>query len=431
MASIINDPGGKKRIGFTSADGSRKSLRLGKVSKKDAEFIKFKVEALVVARITGHAIEPDVARWVASLEPALADKLAAVGLIQEQARRTLGDFLDAYTANRQDVKGGTLVNWSHTVRNLKEYFGTGKPLREISAGDGEDFRHWLKVKYELSESTVRKRIQNARQFFRYAMKKKLVTENPFAEVQAGQQVNPARLYFVSREDTEKVLAACPNGEWRLLVALARFGGLRIPSEIRRMKWEDVCWSENRLTVHSPKTEHHPGGELRVIPLFPELRTHLQEQFEQAEPGAVYVFSDRLRKHRNPPTTLKKIIRRAGVKEWPKPLQNLRSTRETELAEQYPLHVVCDWIGNSQPVAAKHYLQITDDHFRRAAETPAPAVQVAQNPTRTPAEPDRTERNFQYTRKAEDPCIPVSSASFCSVRVRLMGDAGFEPATSTV
>ena len=30
--------------------------------------------------------------------------------------------------------------------------------------------------------------------------------------------------------------------------------------------------------------------------------------------------------------------------WPKLFQNLRSRRETELAEQFPMHVVCSWIG---------------------------------------------------------------------------------------
>lgn len=62
----------------------------------------------------------------------------------------------------------------------------------------------------------------------------------------------------------------------------------------------------------------------------------------------------------------RIIEKAGLKPWPKLWQDLRSTRETELAESYPLHVVCAWIGNSQPVAAKHYLQVTDDHFEQAA-----------------------------------------------------------------
>jgi hypothetical protein len=46
-----------------------------------------------------------------------------------------------------------------------------------------------------------------------------------------------------------------------------------------------------------------------------------------------------------------------------------STRETELAETYPIQVVCDWIGNTAAVAAKHYLQVTDEHYRQAAQIP--------------------------------------------------------------
>jgi hypothetical protein len=58
--------------------------------------------------------------------------------------------------------------------------------------------------------------------------------------------------------------------------------------------------------------------------------------------------------------LLKIIRHAGLTPWPKLFQNLRSSRQTEFAESFPSHVVCAWIGNSETVAAKHYLQVTDD-----------------------------------------------------------------------
>jgi hypothetical protein len=80
------------------------------------------------------------------------------------------------------------------------------------------------------------------------------------------------------------------------------------------------------------------------------------------------------------TQLERIIRRAGLQPWPKLFHNLRATRETELAESFPIHVVCAWIGNSSAIAAKHYLQVTEEHFGRAinggAQIPthqAPAV----------------------------------------------------------
>jgi len=164
----------------------------------------------------------------------------------------------------------------------------------------------------------------------------------------------------------------------LLFALGRYGGLRCPSEHLSLRWGDVDWEHDRITVRSPKTEHHAGGESRVIPLFPELRPFLEECFDLAEPGTKYVITRYRDTNANLRTQLLRIIQRAGLQRWPKLFQNLRSTRQTELAEDFPTHVVCRWIGNSQPLAAKHYLQLTDDHFEKAVRNPVqqPAVATA-------------------------------------------------------
>ena len=53
------------------------------------------------------------------------------------------------------------------------------------------------------------------------------------------------------------------------------------------------------------------------------------------------------------TTFKNIIARAGVDVWPKPFQNLRSSRQTELEQDYPTYVVCKWLVNTPMVANKH------------------------------------------------------------------------------
>ena len=46
--------------------------------------------------------------------------------------------------------------------------------------------------------------------------------------------------------------------------------------------------------------------------------------------------------------LLKIIARAGLEPWAKLFQNLRATRETELAEIYPMHVVL-CLDRKQPI----------------------------------------------------------------------------------
>ena len=76
----------------------------------------------------------------------------------------------------------------------------------------------------------------------------------------------------------------------MLFALSRYGGLRCPSKHLALNWADVDWERSRITRETPKTEHHEGGDPRVVPLFPELRPYLEECFEQAEPGTEHVIT---------------------------------------------------------------------------------------------------------------------------------------------
>ena len=89
----------------------------------------------------------------------------------------------------------------------------------------------------------------------------------------------------------------------------------------------------------------------------------------------YVITRYRETRQNLRTQLCRIIKRAGLKPWPKPWHNLRSTRQTELAEKYPIHVVCSWLGNSRAVAQAHYLQVTDAHFDQAVQKVADEVYV--------------------------------------------------------
>ncbi len=208
---------------------------------------------------------------------------------------------------------------------------------------------------------------------RPAVRRKLIEENPFTDVAAPAQVNTARAHFITREVTEKVIAACPDVEWRLIVALSRYGGLRCPSETQALRWGDVDWENNRINVPSPKTEHLAGGAYRTIPLFKELRPILEEAFDLAEPGSRYVIGRYRGDNQNLRTQFERILRRAGVRAWERLFHNLRASRETELTGEHPLHVVCNWIGNSAIIAAKHYLQVTDDHFAKATGVRAEGV----------------------------------------------------------
>jgi integrase len=189
--------------------------------------------------------------------------------------------------------------------------------------------------------------------------------------------NPDRMAYVGAADVLKVIDACPDHEWKLVFALARFAGARTPSEVRGLTWADVNHAAGKLTLHSPKTEHHEGRGERVVPIAPELAPLLLAAFEAAEDGAMHALP-RLRHGTNLATTAKKIIRRAQLVPWPRTFQNLRSSCETDWAVLFPIHVACAWAGNTQAVAAKHYLQVTDEDYRRAASSAAAGHGIGRN-----------------------------------------------------
>ncbi len=407
-------------------DGKRRSLRLGKVNKRQAETVRGYVEDLVAALITGHTPPDETSRWVAALPDMLRKRLAAVGLIDapEQAQRlTLKPFLDAYMTSRTDLKPSTRIALGQTVAYLTAFFGPDKPLRDIRPGDADEWRRFLASK-GLAEATIRRRCGVAKQFFRAGVRKGHLPSNPFTDLKSANLANPAREFYISQAQTQKVLDACHDAQWRLLFALSRYGGLRCPSEHLGLRWRDIDWAGGRFTVHSPKTEHHPGGASRQVPLFPELLPHLREVFEQAEPGTEYVITRYRHSNQNLSTQLRRILRRASLTPWPKLFQNLRATRQTELADKFPLHVVCAWFGNSQPVAIRHYLQVTDEHFRQAVQNP---VQPDITGGHTVAQPAPGE--------AGDLAICGSSqgnvAQCENISTELVGVAGLEPATSWV
>jgi len=175
--------------------------------------------------------------------------------------------------------------------------------------------------------------------------------------------------------------------------LARWGGLRCPSEVLRLKWQDVDFEHNRFTVHASKTEHHADGGIRTVPMFPELRPLFQNAFDDAREGDIYCIT-RYGDDCNLSVQMRRIVKQAGIEPWPKIFQNLRSTRETELFKMTNgnIKAVCSWIGNSPAVAMQHYAQVTEADLQEAAKMTLinDAEKRVHNPVQTTAAPTRTQ-----------------------------------------
>lgn len=415
MASVSNDANGTKRILFADANGTRKAIHLGRITAKRADEIRGRVETLLSCLVTHTAIDTDTSRWVESIGPSLRKKLANAGLIapRHTSAASLTGYLERYRKHRVDVSRGTSTNYGIVANRLLEFFSGTISLRNISESDADRWLVWLKTEY--AGPTVSKSVKVARQFWAQAVRDGVAETNPFSHLRTPSEVNTARAFFVDRATFAKVIDACPDHQWRVLLVLARFGGLRTPSEPLSLALTDINWERGRFRVVAPKTKHDDGGE-RWVPLFPELRPYLEEAFENAIPGAVHVITRYRDSNANLRTQLTRIIRRAGVKTWPRLFQNLRASRETELAETFPIHVVAEWLGNSPKTALAHYTQVTEEHFRQAA----------QNTTQQPAELSRAASQGEKSEMPEVDTTRAFATPYEDKQKHRVTPTGFEP-----
>jgi integrase len=357
------------------------------VPVKTAETVLRRVEEIMACRIAGTSESPDLAAWLASVPAPLYRRLVRVGLVARRAEDvapevvTLDQLCAAFKA-RAAVKPGTAATYAQAVDSLIAFYGPGKPITEIEPGSADEWRVAIAAARQgegkrkkarttadnrLAPATIAKRVHIAKQVFGKAVSWGWLTKNPFAALRAGSQANPARAAYVGPETLEAVLSACPGAEWRSLFAVCRLAGLRCPSEVGGLTWGDVDWENGRLTVRSPKTEHHGGGHaVRLVPMVPRLREVLADAFDAADDGESLVVPLAARVGANLRTTAEKIIVRAGAEPWPRLFQNLRASCETDWVQKYPAHVCAKWLGHSPTIAAQHYLQVRDAHFRDAA-----------------------------------------------------------------
>ena len=367
MASLypITRKNGKAwRIELSNGE-ERIIISLGKMPKKTAETCLSMVEQISAANAAGQPYSVEVASWTQNVGDELHAKLVNAGLLRQRQRRTLEKFISDYIMERSDWKPATLKAFRTATKKMMFFFGKDTPLENVTAEQSHKYKAELLRKH--SQGYTAKQIERARCLFTAAVNRKLLTENPFATVVAGRHHNPDKMYFVSVEEFQALIDACNSPKQRLIIALARYGGLRCPSELVGLKWSEVNWEKNRFIVHSPKTEGQ-GKAKRFVPIFKELYPFFREAFESAPESVDRVFPE-FTAEKSLGAFIAKTATRAGVVLWVKPFQNMRSTRATELIEEYPAHVVNAWLGHTEAVAMAHYRQTgkaIDKFYEQAA-----------------------------------------------------------------
>jgi integrase len=366
MASLVSDPNGCRRIQWKAADGNRKQIRLGRVEKRTAERIRLRIETLASAVATRTEPDDETKRWVDGLADQLHERLASAGLVQPRQHEDLKGFFDQFVAGKSECSANTRRNIDQARKWFFKHFAETQPLRAVAKADADKFHTFLRQSLA-SNNSVNTILKKVKQAFAEVVEQGVLAVSPFRHIKSPIRSNPERMEFVLPEWTQPILDACPSLEWKIIFAMARFAGVRVPSELQDFKWGDILWDRHRIRIRDAKRSRPGKPIIRIVPMFSELRPLLEEAFDKAEEGSVYVCPRSREGSTNLRTQMHRIIKKAKLTPWQRTFQNMRSTRETELAEHFPMHVVTKWIGNSDSVAVQHYLQVTNDHFAKAKE----------------------------------------------------------------
>ena len=388
MATIRRTKDGKYSVRFRDHTGKLREL-YGYVKKPTAMEHGAKLDRCIALLKRGDEFDPRLQSWLDDLPDVMYDKLARWKIVKVRIHAgTLAELIAIFVTGEKSkgMKPNTIRNYHQVGNHLIQYFGAARPVNMISEKAAHEFYEEYTRKYR--PGTWGKNIKTVKQFFRHAVKLEWIKKSPFESLKGTNVTDTDRFFLVTNEIFSQVLAHCRNSQERLILVLGRYGGLRIPQELQFMEWDDFHASEGFFIVKTPKKEKKANQDrgiftdyaTRRVPLFPEIAEAFQEYYEDfPDRGPRLLFSEdstlplSLRvvvTTQGLTSRLKKIVRRAGLTIWPKPFQNLRSTRETELINNFgfPIQEVTKWLGNSPTVAVKHYIQASPAIFKQAQTT---------------------------------------------------------------
>jgi len=342
--------------------GKRKAISLGPKKKLSKRQAKVKCDRLA-AKLC--------------LNPASADS---------RKSPALENFLERYIKNRTDIKPATRDLYKLTKEYLLNFFDGNTRIDRITRAMAADWRAAmasgklvLNVKGKKNkEASVCIHVRNAKTAFNYAVNEDLITINPFDRLKGNPPQPDKNWKYITLEELDKLLDACPNWGWKLQIALCRLAGLR-RGEAFSLTWVDIDWQNHRLKVIAEKTSRQ-----RTVPLEPKLYELLLDAFAIAEKGQKRICP--ISKNglwRN----FQAIRSRAGLLQWKDAFKVMRRNCETDWAQRYPQYAVSAWIGHGIEVSARHYLQVPEELYDKVT-----ATNKASTATKSKNELEETDRH---------------------------------------
>lgn len=277
---------------YVSAPGGglvqvRKST--GKTNKKLAM-----IEAVDMERLAHEAIEAgsDKAQQARAVFAAAVSEIERETFTGLSARKHLASLLaiatgeemqeftlESWTAEwlrrkTRDSSKATMARYNSHAEALLTWLGPErrkKPMESVTAQDALRWRESLQDGGRTGK-TVLSYIKDAGAVYRAAIREGLISFNPFSALDVIDTGDSQERKPFTGQEVAALIAAAPTEEWRGLILVAAFTGLRL-GDAARLSWASVDLEAKRITLVPSKTKRKKR-EVR-IPIQPDLLTFFE------------------------------------------------------------------------------------------------------------------------------------------------------------
>ena len=274
-------------------------------------------------------------------------------------------------------------------------------VREINAARAKAFAGALpKARVtetkKLATSTVSGLLKKVDGLFNYLIDSEFIPKNPFDNINAPMKRDKSKDWYVTIDEADDYINSVDEPQWKAIIAIARYCGVRGPSDLLYMQRKHVNFDKKQVIFPSIKNGN------RVCPMFPEVVEHFQWLCDRENAPNGYLFKDieqgghgkkgnweavrasgKLKDLNLRKTPSDSYRRATGKNPIPRFFKNCRATRVTELIkkERFSQHSVCEWIGHTEEISNEHYLMmIEEDHAKAVSPNTTPITTPKAAPT---------------------------------------------------
>ncbi len=202
-------------------------------------------------------------------------KLLAIATGEELQAFTMETWAEEWLRRKErDSSKSTMARYRGHMNSWLDWLGDArrkKPLESVTTQDARRWRESLQDEGRAGK-TVLSYTKDIGAAFRAAIREGLITSNPFTALETIDTSDSLDRKPFTGEEVGRLLNTAPTEEWRGLILVAAFTGLRL-GDAARLCWSSVDLEAKRIILMPSKTKKKKR-EVR-IPIQPDLLSYFE------------------------------------------------------------------------------------------------------------------------------------------------------------